>query len=259
MMYSSPYLKTKCLCFFLFWCEAIKLFHLNPDYPFLICEHVPEVTHDDSIYIIHAEDGNPRVTQAVIDMWIRKEMPGRGSMWGNELGDVEQRLREGNPSAKLDFFSIDYIFYFVAHTFGLSFLSDMTGGNCHTEVIALNKDELVLKCSWAVALDGSDCNTLDTVMQLFPQFPESVGEISKRYVLSSRRNIEPNCSIRSEILNEVFKHRSPALFYDENSPLRNQNILSMMKSNPQLYVRWAVEPKLLTIYRKLIDPEKLYE
>lgn len=205
-----------------------------------------------------AEDGNLSITKSVLNMWVSLQMPGSDSEWGEELEDVKRKLSAGNPSGKLDDLSIDSIFYDIAYIFDLSFLRDKAISNHRTERILIDMDEFVLKCGAALALDSSDCNTIDIVLHLFPQFPDLVGEISNHYILSSRKIIEPDCSIRSEILNEVFDYRLSDFVFGERTPLRNQSILSMMESHPQLYARWSVEPKLRVLYRKFIDRVSLH-
>lgn len=252
-------LEDKMLVFLLIWCDAIKVFHLNPEYPFLICEHSPEVSRNFPIYDIYTVDGDLRITQLLLDLWNKIQMPEKVTVWGKELTEVADRLQNGNPSGKIDDLNIGDIFYKAAHAFDLSFLSDDSGEGCYTEKVSFDLNELVLKCSAAVALDSSDSNTLEIVLELFPQFPELVGEISKHYVLSSRKYFEYDSSIRTKILREIFDHQLLDFSFNERTPLRNQSILSMIKAHPQMYARWAVEPKLRILYRKLIDPVSRYE
>lgn len=252
-------IEDKVLLFLLFWCDAIKVFHLNPGYPFLICESVPEFTRVFGDYHICAEEETPEIIDSVLEVWKRMRMPGSNTKWGKALADVEERLRNGRGSGEFNDVNIGGIFFDLAKTYCLGFINDKSGQICHVEGIALNMDNFVKSCSAALAFDRADENSLDVVRELFPQFPDLVGNISKQYVFSSRTFVEPYFSVRKEILKELFDNKLLGLVYDERTPMYNHSILSMIRSHPQLYARWAVEPKLRVLYHELTDQVNNYE
>lgn len=246
------------LVFFLFWCDAINVISLNPYDPFLICDTV-EDQFVHPTFVIRAKDGKLSITKKVLEKWKMLNMPGKDSSWGKNLTSVDRKLSDGNSAYKLDDLNIGSEFYLLAYTFDLTCMTDNSGNKRYTEEIILDMNELVMKCSTALAFDDSDCNTLEIVRRLFPQFPELVGEISKHYVLTSRIYDTPISSNRREILDDIFDPTSLDYQYDERTPLWNSSILSMIESHPELYARWAIEPRLRVLYRKYIDPVSSYD
>lgn len=80
----------KLLIFYLFFCEKVKIFHLDPAYPFFICNQVDACTYvangeaDDDLFII----------EPIIEMWISMGSPWKESHWGTKLSRMAEMLKK---------------------------------------------------------------------------------------------------------------------------------------------------------------------
>lgn len=265
----------KVLVLYLFCCDILKLFRLNPRYPFLICEQV-------DIHIFHVNgkpDDDYEIVKSVVNMWISLGSPWKESKWGAELSSINDSLRETNTlKRKRRKISIGWNFWEMAREFGFQSFLHGVGTSLSTNKMALNMPYFVMGASIAVAFDYSGYNTFELIHELLPQFPEFIPNAIRAYFLSitspERPDIEDATTLHEHerllkmqgtfptaetILGQIFDTEIWYIRIDENINLRNQSILEVIKKHPELFMRWTADSKIRKLHRRLIDPTMLYD
>lgn len=264
----DPVVEDKLLIFYLYFCDKLKIFHLDPRYPFLICEKIEKCT-----FIINGKsDRDLGIIKDVIEMWKSMGSPLSESEYGVEVSRIAELLK--NPSslkARREPISIGWFFWELTRQFGFHSSLTNSGTSMSTEKGYLDMPYFVIEASIAIAFDKNEVNTLELIYELFPQFPEFIPNAVRAYYLSFvncdrigsnfgelSQNAWNNISIADSIISEIFNTRDVSCDIDENTLLRNQTILKTIDEHPKLFTRWAVDAKMRKLYRRLIDPKTLY-
>lgn len=264
----------KLLIFYLFFCDKMKIFHLDPDYPFFICDQVDTYT-----YVVRGEaDDDLGTVQAIIKMWISTGSPWKESDWGVRLLRIAEMLRDNSAFEKnKNHAVIGWYFWELTHHFG--FVDCLHGQDISTDIGFLDLPQFAIEASIAVALDNHGLNTLELIHELFPQFPELIPNTIRVYFLSITNSQPPTHQnattsyarermlkqegesfiIARTVLYEIFDVRVSYSDIDENIPLRNQSIKEFIRKFPELFIRWTADSRMRNLYRRLIDPKTLFE
>lgn len=264
----ESFFEDKLLVFCLFYFDKMKIFNLDPCYPFLICEQVEANT-----YIIHVEqDDELGVVRSVIEMWISMGLPWRESKCGERLSSIARTLEEDKKiKEKRKDVNIEWLLWEISLEIGLvDTICDRIADKVYLDMFYFISD-----ASIAVAFDSGGLNTLELTYQLLPQFPEFVPKAIRQYYLSlinpqrpshqnqpeivSARQEEDTFPIAEAILNDIFKTKISYNGVNENTPIRNRSVLEVIKKHPELFIRWTTDLRMRKIYRKLIDPLTLYD
>lgn len=251
-------LDDKLLVFLLFWCDIIMVFHLDPRSPFLDCDK----WHKENYLIYTNIDHEVGTEEKVLDFWAALGMPGKDTLWGKDMGELEMMRSETiGRERRPDNFCLGWYFYRIAYKFDLSFLTDINNGEASTDEMLFNMTEFVLKASSALAFDIEELSILETLMRLFPQFTQLVANVSKKYILDVNELTLSTVDYQHtkyRVLEEEFgcnlMYRSD---YVNMFPC-NQSLLKMFKRHPQLYTRWAVDAKMQHLYYMLVASPRAF-
>lgn len=265
----------KLLVFYLYFCGVMKTFHLDPRYPFLVCEQ-----RDTRQFIINGPAvENIDMIRSVIDVWISIGSPWKESKWGIELMNIAQMLmRPDQMKRKRSDITISWNYRELTRQFGFDSFLSFPANKVSIKQVYLDMPSFVREASIAVAFD-SGINTFEIIYELFPQFPEFISNATRVYycsIVSSQmpthehetsqqsyekmlKNEKEYYPIAREILTEMFETNIWYDDMDENIPLRNQSILDTIQLHPELFTRWATDPKMRRFYRERIDQRTLFD
>lgn len=264
----------KLFVFYLYLCDAMKIFHLDPRFPFLVCEQ-----KDTRTFVINGQaDDHLETIKRIIKEWYLIGSPWKESEWGVELVKISEKLKEISFASKQKGnISIGWHFWVLTRRFGFKLSLSDIGQSSSTDKGYLDMFSFEEDLSVAIAFD-KEINTLELLYELFPQFPELPSNVVKKYYLSITNS--GNCALEDEftaceheiISNEnqdqtqTARHFLTKMFetkiwydgMDENIPLRNQSILDTVQNHPEIFSHWATDSSMLKLYRELIDSETLY-
>lgn len=265
----ESFAEDKLLTFYLFLCDKLRIFHLDPRYPFLVCEQIDERT-----YIINGGvDDDITTVKAVIEMWRSMGSPGSDCEWGLNFTELEEILK--NPTTikkKRRQIHIGYAFWKINCQFGFHLVLNATGIGYSTEKVDFDVAHFSVEVSFAAAFDKNGVNTFEIIYELFPEFPEIIPSAIQLYFLSviNPKPKHPTCTgdkkmrqeiipLAEKIVRDIFDTDICYYIDKENVTIHNKSILETMKKHPELFTRWAVDSNMRKLYRKLIDPQTLYD
>lgn len=232
----------KILVFYLFLGDYLSVFHLEPLFSFIEGEEY----NPRSLLIRGKKDNIFSNVKYVVSMWESMGSPWEDSRCGKDLTNMAKVLKKplisDEESEDLCIawhfweFSTEFQFYWNLY-------SQDESEESVTKIL-FDIDEFVKDAALAVAFDRSGVNTLEIIHELFPDIPEMVPRIIKRY--SDYRDMVPRkksqrYKLKCTVLEENFKCDMALLGEDVPNcgEFMNQSILQMFKKYPEVPYRVA--------------------
>lgn len=248
------------LVILLFICETFKVFRLEPGYPFLIGEH-----NESNTIFIEGEEFNREVNEKpVVDLWVSMNFP--KEVWEEDSELLESDLK--HHSETYDDFALGDHFCLMLLDFGLR--KTVNGDDsCFDDfwTLLFDRNGFVRDASIALSFDHKN-ELLETIYQLFPQFPELIPDICREYYLGTIRPFIPCCKIKPDggaislteddmrqykaVTKVIEKEMNVKLHYrSERNTIHHKGVLYMIKKYPHLFARWETDRDMAAIFRQL--------
>lgn len=248
----KSFIDDKMLVFYLFLGDHLNIFRLNPRFPFISGE-----TFDDRKLLVQGRrDNNFCDVKFVVKTWESLGSPWTDSRCGKDLSCLAKEIKKSKArKEKQSNFCLAWHFWELTSQFGVYWcLSDSDHTEETTERVLFDFYDFIQVTSISIASDRPGMNSLETIGELFPEFPKLVAFIIHEYCRTVVAN-NPNrieCPLIHEALEEKF---GCEITYDSTSSynkfIHNKSIVSELESHPELH--YAID------MRSQIIPEPSYD
>lgn len=254
------------LVIFLFICQIFNVFQLNPEYSFLKGYQ----KGSDKVFIHGERIELEKKVKPIVELWFSLGTPeiGKSTFWPEACADLKE-----NPRAYGALMPLGMYFYEMSEDFCLdNIVHDV--GYCKEEIrfLFFEINEFVREASIALSFDRNNV-LLETIHELFPQYPELVSDICCEYYLATTYDTGPSykgCPSYEDstgylsatehtrdyqsVLKILEKEMNCKIDYNCNikeNDIYHKGVRNMFRIYPHLFARWDSDPKLALAKRQL--------